>query len=330
MMQVMCICLHVTKKGNKMKNRVRSFYKPLLAGIYIFVNISCGSRSEYVDDRGHRKPKSELQKLKEQVFQLQGTIAQINSFVANDFSDCSTGLPPFETKICEIAQTATAEDRVEYKGQLSSLVKVFQNKLFGEDCVNDTDVGCPVAGSISEELANISTYGGDISTLQTDVASLQTELSGIQTRLDDFDGSGNSVEVVINDIESRVVAIETWVGTAQTFEAISLCKDIAASGPLYETILRTGDKLDINAFIETGSGSGLGLFKSYGDGDGDVYFATSLNTKRCKVKIYEDAETMSLLVCWDNSNRNAPESAIDNVCDYAGGFASPASSCTCK
>ena len=153
--------------------------------------------------------------------------------------------------------------------------------------------------------------------------------------MDDFDGSGSSIEVVISgmetdiaSLESRVTGLETVVNSNKVFESIALCGDIAASGPLYETILLSGDRTKITAYIQSGGSSGLGLYKQLGDGSGDLFDTTTLNTKKCNFKVYE--KTTELLVCWDNSNRNSNEVTIDNECDLSGGFATPTANCTCK
>lgn len=298
--------------------------------------VSCGT--EKVDKRTKHREDPEITKLKEQVLALQGTIAQINAFTANDFSDCDSGLPPFETKICEIAQTATAEQSIRFKSQLSEVVKIYQDELYGEDCINDTDPGCPVTGSILDQLDDVADHSTDIAALQSDVLQLQSDLAAVESRLDDFNGSGNSIETVItaiqNDIvliESRLDDLEAVVDSGDVFKTIEICDDIVNSGPIYETFLMTGDRLKVIGYLQETIGKrGLGTVKEYGDILGDVYEQTTLNTRRCRFKVYEDTVESYLRICWNNTNRNASSASIDTECDSANDFASPTADCTCK
>ena len=293
--------------------------------------LGCGQKN-VVDRRS--KPDPEMDKLRTIVMELQGTVAQIDAFTENDFSDCSSSLPEFEKKICQIAQTATAEQRLEYTAQLADIVKIFQTELYGEDCIDTVEVGCPVTGSITDI---IDDNDASVSQLQSDVLALQSDMAALEARLDNFNGSGNSVETVISGIESditaidaRVTALENTINNNTVFKAIAICRDIAASGPIYETVLLNGDRLSITAYIKTGTKSGLGVIKDYNDGNGDLYKTTSLNSKNCKFKIYETISNSDLNICWNNSNRNASEASIDTECDSANDFAAPTANCTCK
>ena len=293
--------------------------------------LGCGH--EKVNNRSHVD--TELEKLKKQIIELQGTVAQINSFVASDFSNCSASLPAFESKICQIAQTATAEQQVIFTGQLQKVVKIFQNEIYGEDCIDDTSPGCPVAGSILADIADIDVSGleADIAQLQADVLQLQADLAGISSRLDDFNGSGTSIEAVIAgidsdllDLENRIETLEEAINQGDIYHTYLLCEDIADSGPAYEPILVTGDNTLIVAYMEGSSKNGMGVVAEAGI-TGTQYLETDSNTKKCNFAVYD--LTSSLKVCWNNANRNANNSSIDNVCDSANNFTSPTGDCTC-
>jgi outer membrane murein-binding lipoprotein Lpp len=293
--------------------------------------VGCG-QSRTIDRR--TPPNPEMDKLRTIVMELQGTVAQIDAFTENDFSDCSSNLPEFEKKICQIAQTATAEQRLEYAAQLADMAKIFQTELYGEDCIDTVEVGCPATGSITDIIDDNDT---SVSQLQSDVLTLQSDIASLEARLDNFNGSGNSVEIVISGIESdvttidaRVTALENTINNNTVFKAIALCRDIAASGPMYETVLMNGDRLSVTAYIKTGTKSGLGVVKDYNDGEGDLYLTTSLNSKNCKFKIYETTANSDLNICWNNANRNASEASIDTECDSTNDFTSPTADCTCK
>ena len=265
-----------------------------------------------------------VERLRQQVFELAGTIAQINSFIASDFANCSTGLPAFEQKICEIAQTATAEQRVQFAGQLQTMVKTFQDELYGDDCINTVDVGCPVADSITDRLATLTS---DFVDLANDVAAMSTDLWNMQSRLDDFNGSGNSIEIVIGGLEADIAALEAAVTEGDIYQTHFVCHDNANVGPIYEPVLFTGDQQKLYAYINTTTKNGMGVVAEAGV-SGDQFLTTEAATRDCNFKVYD--LIVSLKLCWRNDDRNASSGDVDTECDSAGGFANPTSNCTCE
>ena len=306
----------------------------MLRLLILLMIVSCGG-PEKQDRRTVPKQDPEIAVLKDMIIKLQGTVAQINSFVAKDFSSCDSGsLPPFETKLCQIAQTATAEQQVVLFGQLQNLQSIMQESIYGADCINDTDAGCPAAGSILDDLATIDVSGiqSDISQLQTDVVSLQSTVNAINTRLDDFDGSGQSIETVISNIESdiasldtRVSDIENTVNGADYYQWIFIGNDISGL-VAKEPLLRTGDKLNVIAYINSSTNNGMGVIAVAGV-TGDQYLETSVKPK-VQFKIYD--LTTELKICWDNTDQQATETTINTECDSVNSFASPTANCTCE
>lgn len=284
---------------------------------------------------------TQIKQLKATILALQGTVDMINSFTESDYTNCSSNLPVFEQKICNIAQTSTAEQRLEFTAQLQQVVKVFQIQLYGTDCLSTTDIGCPKVGSVTSTLDILNTqvvaHDTAITVLQATLVTLQTSLAGINTRLNNFNGTSDSIELVINtiksdvsDLKTRVASVEQQMQSNKVFESIYLCHDIINSGPIYEAILRNGDKTTITSYIDSGSRQGLGLFKAVGDSQGDLYTTTTLNTRTCSFKVYEVDSNTKLKVCWKNTNRSATSADIDNTCDFVNNFATPLTSCTCK
>lgn len=300
----------------------------------IGIFLACGKKGEE-----EKKQNQEVEVLRQKIAQLQGTIDMIDDFTTSDFTECSTNLPLFEQKVCKIAQTATAEQRVEFASQLAEVSKVFQNSLYGEDCMDGSSPGCPVTGSVLSSLQTLEIQNNanslDITLLQTSVLSLQGDLSSINNRLDDFNGTGTSIEAVIGGIKTevatlkaRVDAIENTLENSVTLSAISICGDNSDSGPLYEAVLIDGNKQIITAYIIAGSKRGLGVFKQVGDAQGNLYKSTALNTKTCKFRVYE--VNSELKICWKNTDRSASSSVIDTTCDFSGGFVNKLTTCTCK
>lgn len=296
---------------------------------------SCGQQ-ERVDKRSNPNTNQELEKLKNDVLKLQGTIAQINSFVASNFTNCDNSLPPFETKICQIAQTATAEQQIVFVGQLQQISKIFQTELYGLDCINTTDPGCPVVGSITEQVAGfdarIDDIENDLADVQLDVAQLTVDLATLTTRLNNFNGSGSSIEVVVTGIESDITSLESRVddleqtiNNGDIYRTFLICKNIANVGPAYEPVLITGSDQVVVAYIVSGTSNGMGVVSSAGV-TGNYFSSTTASTRACNFKIYDRTTTVKL--CWKNTDRQATSAAIDTACN-APSFVAPLVTCTC-
>lgn len=307
------------------------------------VMVACGSGDH---NHYHKEKNDDVEKLKSQVLALIGTIDQIENFTASDFSTCSGSLPPFETKICQIAQTATAEQSVLFASQLQEFVKVMQTSLYGADCRETVEAGCPAPGSVlhtldaietavNDTVAGVADMQADITALQADVAALQASVASLNSRLNDFNGSGESIETVVSGIEttiaameSRIDAIEDTLDSGSLYKTALVCGDIVASGPIYEAFLITGDDTQVIGYIQiqpSNQRRGLGVVAAAGDGD--VFTSTHLNTQSCNFKIYDLTTTVKLR--WNNSNRNSSQANIDTACDSANNFASPKANCTC-
>lgn len=292
-----------------------------------FLVPNCGTEEKRIYKRSAEN--IEFTQIKNQVLELEGTLAMITSFVAGDYSTCNEStLPPFELKICRIAQTANAEQLVQFSGQLNRVVGFMQESLYGPDCTNTIDQGCPVANSIVEKIDNLDL--SVIAQLQTDVNSLQTSINGLTSRLDDFDGSGESLETVINNIEldiaaleSRIDDIENTIAGSDYYTWVFLCNDAVT---INEPVLLRGDKQELIGYVDGGSGNGMGMMAKAGV-SGHQYLTTSIKPK-CSFKVY-DLNT-SLKICWNNSDRSASALSIDTECDLGGSFASPTVNCTCK
>lgn len=306
----------------------------LLAYLSLALLISCGSQ----DSVNYRKS-TELHVLKTQVLALQGTVALIDAFSENDFSDCSNALPPFESKICRIAQTATAEQRVIFASQLGDMAKIMQVSLYGEDCTSEAEAGCPVPGSITADIADLVASSddlqNDIAAIQAEVLQLQADIAAINSRLNDFNGSGSSVETVISNlqsdltaIESRVDAVEAVLDSNVVYKTIFLCSDNSTSGPVFEAILMSGDRQTITAYMQDGSKRGLGKLKEVSDSQGNLFLTTALNTRACNFKIYEASG--ELKVCWSKTSRTINQASLDSLCDSGNNFANPGANCTCE
>lgn len=299
------------------------------------LGIGCSSPSEKED---HRKPQNtDLEKIKQQVLALQGTLAQLTAFTASDFTSCAASLPPFQTLMCKIAQTATAEQQALFVGQIQQVMKVLQTELYGVDCIDATSPGCPVSGSVTARVtANetiIATQGSNITSLQASVTSLSATIATLTARLNNFNGSGSSVETIVTGIQSdiatldsRLNTIEQTVNDGDIYKTFLICNNVSPTiGPAFEPILITGDNKKAVAYIVSSTSNGMGQVAKAGV-TGNYFATTAASTKTCNFKIYDRTTTIKL--CWNNTNRSATSAQIDTACNSPT-FASPTAACTC-
>ena len=125
-----------------------------------------------------------------------------------------------------------------------------QNSLYGADCINDTDAGCPAPGSIAEQIATFDP--NDITNLQNDVVALQNFQATIEGRLNNFDGSGQSIETVISGLDARIDDLEQTINGQDYYQWIFLCNDVTN---FHEPVLRTGDKTTVRFYNHKKNGS---------------------------------------------------------------------------
>ena len=198
-------------------------------------------------------PNDEIQKLRDQVLSLSGTVSQINSLVLSDWATCSVGgadaLTALQQNICKIAQAATLEAKVQLKGELSSFVAAqdaalralsdrLDNAASNVDIVqlktdvygNATGATCsaPIAGSVC---ARLNSAQSSITTLQSTVASQGTSISGLTASVATLNAQ---LAQVING-----AMIELTIGSENL-----------AAGPLFESVLRNPLRNRLVAYVE--------------------------------------------------------------------------------
>jgi hypothetical protein len=236
------------------------------------------------------------------VASLIGTVADINNFVNSDFSNCSGSLTPFEQKICQVAQAASAEQQAVLQSQLATFSKMLQDSLYGSDCTSTVSPGCPAPGSI---LSDVASHASQIATLTSDIAALDSRLT--------------TAESAITALDTRLDAVEATSATT-SYRTVQVCGNIVNSGPVYEIALIRSDNAQVVGWVQSGSKDGLGIWSQAGGGT--KYLTTSLNTVSCKFKVYDLTTTVK--VCWKNTDKNASSAAIDAAC-----LPTPTGTCTC-
>jgi CII-binding regulator of phage lambda lysogenization HflD len=294
---------------------------------FIVLLVSCGADRETKNTRGEYQLANRLQQLQQQVDDLSLLASSFTEGINSTFSDCDTVSNVLEKKMCQIAQTFNVQQQLEIKSQLGTMAKEFQKALFGEDCINTTDAGCPIVGSIADKISGLETT---IASHTTSIASIQSTLSSLETsvsmlngrvtvlenRFSNFNGSGQTIEVFVSAIKTDVTTLQTQVAAMQAILAnnrllsmYSICGDNPDSGPIYEAIAITGDKTTAYGYVRKGNKEGMGSF--FKAGDANAYLTTSINSKTCKFKMYNDPTATKIQACWLNNNRSATAAQID-------------------
>jgi len=154
----------------------------------------------------------QIEWLKSQISYLIGTVGTLDEFIKTDFATCSDNLATFEKKICQIAQAASAEEQVLFIDQVGELNKVFQNELFGEDCIDNVEVGCPVAGSV---LSEITILDQRITTIEGN--NNNASISDLQDQIDALTLIVTSIQADIAALDTRLTAAENGIISINTF-----------------------------------------------------------------------------------------------------------------
>ena len=295
--------------------------------ILTFSMTGCGAQEDHRTVATDQSTAQQIKDLKDKVDQLALIADTFTSGITNPFENCTTVTNAMERKICEIAQTFNASNQLEMKTQLGLAAKEFQKALFGEDCVNGTDPGCPVSGSVTSRLsaaetaltnntASISAIQSTLTTVQSNVSALTTRVTAIEGRLNNFNGSGQTAEVFVAAIKTDVTALQATVTSIQglltsdrILKTYALCGDNTDSGPVYELVAITGDKTKAYGYVKTGTAQGMGMF--FKAGDTNKFASTSINSKTCNFKMYNDPTNTKIQACWIKTNRSATAAQID-------------------
>lgn len=164
---------------------------------------------------------------------LEATITEINNLVLSEWATCdSNQMTSLQKQMCDIAQAATAEIRLEFLSQLSLFVKLNEEKLNNlQNRMDSSEV------SLESILSEIATIQGNITALQTNITNLQTAVNNNTSDIADL-------ETAITNLNNNVVA-----AVQNALTNITIGNENIAAGPLYEVILRNPTRTSISAFI---------------------------------------------------------------------------------
>lgn len=287
--------------------------------LLFFLLTACANPGE-PDYTDHRTPTE--QELSARVLSLQGLLSQIQSFLASEYTDCAATLPAFEQKICQIAQTSTAEQQVLLSSQLATVAKTFQTTLYGPDCSEVPSPGCPAAGSV---LASLTDH-------EADLAALEASLNAIESRMTSAESAIAAAQASLSTLAARVTAVESVLASSSIYRMVQICANVSPTvGPIFETVLLQGDSSRVTAYLEVSGNRGLGNVKVAGGGD--EAYQTTLSNLQCRFAIYDLGLVSGLRICWKTNDRNANLATISAACGRVGGPSGgtllPGPQCTC-
>lgn len=193
---------------------------PLLTACVMLM--ACGVEPQYAPAN---TDKSEIENLKSQIQGLELQSSTLNTLIQSDFASCpATGdtADGLTRKICQIAQAATVEVRVQISSQLQSYVVKLQNQLGA------------LSGDLAGSNANLSVIQSQITAMQTDISTLQTQMT-----------SANAAIVALQNLTNSI-------GTAITGNMVSITigEENLIAGPMYESLLKRADNKRFNGFVE--------------------------------------------------------------------------------
>lgn len=156
---------------------------------------------------------------------LEQTSGAISSMVYSDFSTCPASGDTADAlirKICQVAQAATVETRVELKGELAAFAQSLQGQI---DVINT-----------------------NLSANQTDIDSINTQLTAINGSLVSLGNRMTSAENAIIALQNLTASINGTLSGAMI--ALDIGNENAAAGPLYESVLRRVDKKRFTGYVQ--------------------------------------------------------------------------------
>lgn len=185
--------------------------------IIAFVLLSIFSCGEDEPDR--------YEELNDRVNSLQIISDSLQAVVQSDYATCPALGDTSDAlirKICNIAQAATNEARVELKGQISAY-----------------------ANQLNVQLAEVN---NDLASHRVSLDSIQATLVLIQSDITTLQGQMTSANAAILALQNLTASISGIL--AGNMITLDIGNENAAAGPLYESVLRRNDKKRFNGYVE--------------------------------------------------------------------------------
>ncbi len=183
--------------------------------------VSCSS-----DDS---EEKNEMDNFRNQLRQIIDTTNQLSAIVLSDYATCAnTGntADPLINKICNIAQAATNEAKVELQGQLATFLQILQLQI----------------NAINNNLANNNV---SIQNLELSVTSINAQLATLNTQMTNAENAIAALQALTASITGQL---------AGNMITLDIGKENSIAGPLYELVLRRFDKKLFSGYVEAVGG----------------------------------------------------------------------------
>lgn len=211
----------------------------------LFAIFACGTDTQYSDERTHKSPYDEL---RDQLIQLQGELAAI---VASDYATCSGSLSAAAQNICKIAQAATVEGNVEMRGELNQLAVELESRIRAAS-YDDADMRT----RIDTLETNFNTLAGAWERIYGDVFP-NTSPSGptpSETECRTAAANASVMECLVvqgTAIQTLQTAVSVLTGAVTgTMSIVEIGSENVLAGPVYEQVVRLGDKSKVNAYTD--------------------------------------------------------------------------------
>lgn len=225
--------------------------KSLIVGLTLAsAAVGCGRQERTVTEQ---TPESETDRLRKQIFDLQGTVSQINSLVLSDWASCASGGPDtlstLQQNICKIAQASTVEAKLQLKGELAAFAQSQEKEL----------------NELSSRL-DATPSQSDVNQLKTDLygstsATCAAPLAGsVCQRLNSAESRLTALESTVNNPTTGVAALNTAVASINSqlsavingaMLEITIGDENLAAGPLYEAVLRNPARSRLTAYVDS-------------------------------------------------------------------------------
>lgn len=162
--------------------------------------------------------------IRERIKSLQIITDSLEAAINSDYASCPASGDTSDAlirKICNVALAASAEVRVELKGQLAAYVVLFEGKL---DAIND---------DLVNHKATLDNISASLAVMESDILTLQSQMT-----------SANAAILALQDLTASITGV-----LAGNMITLDIGSENLAAGPLYETVLRRNDKKRFNGYV---------------------------------------------------------------------------------
>lgn len=214
--------------------------------LFVFFSLfACGGETSYEDNRTHQSP---YDNLRNQLIQLQSELAAI---VASDYASCSGSLSAAAQNICKIAQAATVESQVEMRGELNQLATELESRILAGSYDDEE-----IRDRVDTLETNFNTLSGAWERIYGDVFPNTSPAGPTPTESDCRTAAANAsvMECLVvqgDAIATLQSAVSVLSGAVNgTMSIVEVGSENVLAGPVYEQMVRLGDKSKINAYTD--------------------------------------------------------------------------------